>query len=164
MTGFDYDKCLDKNGNFHTGKARSYLKSIDIKFDDDLITYIKENGVLPKEDDADPVKTVDQSKVENEEESITTSEENTDEPTLKMKVGFKDISPYGGRQCQFCRSFNRFAVVEEEDEESDEDGEVIVNQISVLIKTDNPKDPVFFCKKNPWHVAKVSTCRKFRRR
>ena len=48
---FDYKECLDKNGNFHTGKAKSYLKEIGVRISDKTINYIKEKKVLPTKSD-----------------------------------------------------------------------------------------------------------------
>lgn len=164
MTGFDYDRCLDKNGNFHTGKAKSYLKSIGLELTDAIIEHIKEFRDVPGEFGKTGAKKQKKQEENNEMVDEAPPVVSVQKSSLKDMVGFKEISPYGGRQCQFCRHFNRFGVVEEEAEGPDEDGESVINQMSVLIKTDNPKEFAFFCKKHPWPVAKVSTCRKFGRR
>ena len=59
---FEYEACLDKNGRFHTVKAKSHLKSIGIDITDDLILHIKEHKSLPADDsDFDYSRCVDKN-------------------------------------------------------------------------------------------------------
>lgn len=81
MAKFDYENCVDKNGNWSGIKAKKYLVSLDIEVNEELLAYVKEHQKLPRK------KPSSSKKEEEPEEEKTDVEfvENGEKPEEKLE-------------------------------------------------------------------------------